>query len=218
MGNSLAHWVGEFTFSDQRSPRDSWMVSLVTFGEGYHNSHHNAPFDYRNGIHLTAYVPPKWIIAALEWAGLAWNLKRFDTNTLLKGKVHMKQKQLDEQRRSVEWGPEVTDLPKMTRAEFDERAKGERLVLVDHVAHDVADFEEAHPGGAALLRAYVGRDATAAFYGASYNHSLAARHMLRTMRKYQLPGATEDSAEADVIPLEGESVYFLEAEQQRQEQ
>ena len=32
--NSLAHWAGDHTFSDQRTPRDCWWVSLLTFGEG----------------------------------------------------------------------------------------------------------------------------------------------------------------------------------------
>ena len=32
--NSLAHIWGDHTFSDQRTPRDNWLVSLVTFGEG----------------------------------------------------------------------------------------------------------------------------------------------------------------------------------------
>jgi len=35
--NSLAHTWGDATYSDQKSPRDSYIVSLFTFGEGYHN-------------------------------------------------------------------------------------------------------------------------------------------------------------------------------------
>jgi stearoyl-CoA desaturase (Delta-9 desaturase) len=38
--NSIAHYIGEATFSDSRTPRDSHFVSYLTFGEGYHNFHH----------------------------------------------------------------------------------------------------------------------------------------------------------------------------------
>lgn len=42
--NSLAHYIGDFTYTDQRSPRDSFITALVTFGEGYHNFHHEFPY------------------------------------------------------------------------------------------------------------------------------------------------------------------------------
>lgn len=42
--NSLAHYIGEATYSDQRTPRDSFIAALVTFGEGYHNFHHEFPY------------------------------------------------------------------------------------------------------------------------------------------------------------------------------
>lgn len=34
--NSLAHTLGSATYDDKRTPRDSVIVSLLTFGEGYH--------------------------------------------------------------------------------------------------------------------------------------------------------------------------------------
>ena len=38
--NSLAHVWGEWTFSDQRTPRDNVLIAFITFGEGFHNFHH----------------------------------------------------------------------------------------------------------------------------------------------------------------------------------
>jgi stearoyl-CoA desaturase (delta-9 desaturase) len=38
--NSVAHYVGDFTFSDQPTPPDSFFTSFLTFGEDYHNFHH----------------------------------------------------------------------------------------------------------------------------------------------------------------------------------
>ena len=35
--NSLAHYYGDHTFDDKRTPRDNFLTALITFGEGYHN-------------------------------------------------------------------------------------------------------------------------------------------------------------------------------------
>lgn len=45
--NSLAHWLGDQPFDDRKSPRDHVLTALITFGEGYHNFHHEFPSDYR---------------------------------------------------------------------------------------------------------------------------------------------------------------------------
>lgn len=48
--NSLAHYLGDQPFDDRRTARDHQFAALLTFGEGYHNFHHEFPSDYRNGI------------------------------------------------------------------------------------------------------------------------------------------------------------------------
>ena len=49
MLTSVAHTVGRRPYSTSISARDSWISALLTMGEGYHNSHHRFPGDYRNG-------------------------------------------------------------------------------------------------------------------------------------------------------------------------
>lgn len=61
--NSLAHWLGDQPYADATSPRDHIFTALVTFGEGYHNFHHEFPADYRNGIRWFDYDPTKWCIS-----------------------------------------------------------------------------------------------------------------------------------------------------------
>lgn len=61
--NSLAHWLGDQPYADETSPRDHIFTALVTFGEGYHNFHHEFPADYRNGIRWFDYDPTKWLIS-----------------------------------------------------------------------------------------------------------------------------------------------------------
>ena len=57
------------------SSRDSWLVSLITFGEGYHNYHHTYPSDYRNGPRWYDFDPSKWLIYGLYLLGLASGLR-----------------------------------------------------------------------------------------------------------------------------------------------
>jgi stearoyl-CoA desaturase (delta-9 desaturase) len=74
--NSLAHIIGARPYSTENTARDNGVVALLTFGEGYHNFHHMFAHDYRNGVRWWQWDPSKWLIGALQWAGLAKNLKR----------------------------------------------------------------------------------------------------------------------------------------------
>lgn len=74
--NSAAHWWGRRPYTVENSARDNDLLSLVTFGEGYHNYHHLFQWDYRNGIRWWQFDPTKWLIASCAQLGLAWNLKR----------------------------------------------------------------------------------------------------------------------------------------------
>ncbi len=69
--NSICHLWGTQPHSTVNSSRDSWWVSLVTFGEGYHNYHHSYPRDYRNGPLWYNFDPSKWLIYTLFLLRLA---------------------------------------------------------------------------------------------------------------------------------------------------
>ena len=74
--NSLAHIWGRQPFSDKNSSKDNGLISFFTYGEGYHNFHHQFQSDYRNGIRWWDYDPSKWSIFLLSKFGLAKGLKR----------------------------------------------------------------------------------------------------------------------------------------------
>jgi stearoyl-CoA desaturase (Delta-9 desaturase) len=76
--NSLCHMIGSQPHGTQDSSRDSWLISFVSFGEGYHNYHHTYARDYRNGPQWYNFDPSKWIIYTLSSVGLASNLRRLD--------------------------------------------------------------------------------------------------------------------------------------------
>jgi stearoyl-CoA desaturase (Delta-9 desaturase) len=77
--NSICHLWGAQPHSKEDSSRDSWWVSLLTFGEGYHNYHHAHLRDYRNGPKWYNFDPSKWLIFSLSKLGLAYNLQRRET-------------------------------------------------------------------------------------------------------------------------------------------
>lgn len=180
--NSLAHWIGKQPFDDRRTPRDHGLTALVTFGEGYHNFHHEFPSDYRNALKWWQYDPTKVSIWLLSKLGLAYNLRTFSANAIEQGRFQQQQKKLDQMKAKLQWGSEISELPVWDRQEFTERAKKEGLILISGIVHNVKGFIKEHPGGQAVVRASLGKDATEAFNGAVYAHSNAAHNLLASMR------------------------------------
>ena len=73
--NSLAHYWGSQNYSQEHTAVDNYLISLLTYGEGYHNYHHTFAYDYRNGIRWYHFDPTKWLIWTLYKLGLARDLK-----------------------------------------------------------------------------------------------------------------------------------------------
>ncbi len=76
--NSICHIWGDQPHTGADSSRDNWFISLLTFGEGYHNYHHAHQRDYRNGWRWYNFDPSKWFIFGLSVMGMAWNLCRIE--------------------------------------------------------------------------------------------------------------------------------------------
>ena len=95
--NSLCHTLGGQPYSNRCSAKDSWFMSLFTFGEGYHNFHHEFQHDYRNGVKPWQFDPTKWSIRVLEKLGLVSNLRRVPNETIALTEIREKQRRLDEQ-------------------------------------------------------------------------------------------------------------------------
>jgi stearoyl-CoA desaturase (delta-9 desaturase) len=90
--NSLCHTIGRQTYSDRHSARDHWFTALFTYGEGYHNFHHEFAADYRNGIRFFHFDPTKWLIKGLSFFGLAWDLRKINPQLILERKLEMDRK------------------------------------------------------------------------------------------------------------------------------
>lgn len=182
--NSLAHSFGAYTFADKHTPRDSFITAILTLGEGYHNFHHEFPKDYRNAIRFYQYDPTKWLIRVLAFFGLAYNLHKFPENEVQKGALQMAQKKIDRIASRIDWGQEVEDLPEFTmeQVQKSKEGNGPKFLVIGGIVHDVSKWIDKHPGGPALIEAFIGKDATHAFNGGVYNHSNAGRNMLTALR------------------------------------
>lgn len=92
--NSLAHYFGKNTYSDKSTAKDNWFLAFLTYGEGFHNFHHQFALDYRNGVRWFHYDPTKWVIFLLEKVGLATDLKRVSTKVILQHRIAATEKRL----------------------------------------------------------------------------------------------------------------------------
>ena len=85
--NSLCHYAGTRPFESNISARDSWWVSYLTFGEGFHNYHHKFQWDYRNGIRWYDFDPGKWIVKFLSYFGLTTDIRKVEEYQILNAKM-----------------------------------------------------------------------------------------------------------------------------------
>jgi stearoyl-CoA desaturase (delta-9 desaturase) len=93
--NSLCHYIGRRPYSSRCSARDSWIMAIFTFGEGYHNYHHEFQYDYRNGVKPWQFDPTKWIIWTLSKLGLADELRRVPSEKILLSQLAEAQRRLE---------------------------------------------------------------------------------------------------------------------------
>lgn len=119
--NSLCHWIGSRPYSTRCSARDSALMALFTFGEGYHNFHHEFQHDYRNGVKAHQFDPTKWAIWTLNRLGLVKRLRVVPDEKIIRAEIA-------EQRRQI-----------LARIEAGLRPaeSGSVATLLKHAAHDI---------------------------------------------------------------------------------
>lgn len=203
--NSLAHtsfFGATQNYSDRHTSHDSVVCALATFGEGYHNYHHEFANDYRNGIRWYHFDPTKWTIRLASFLGLATDLVRIPNDVI---ETNFNKLLLKKSRAGIEKSTkrlEELDIPCTQQWTWDEVqdrvTKGQKLVVINdevidlmrtiptgagytHTSKDVMWYA-AHPGGQRILDAFVGKDATKAFSGGVYTHSCGAENILPHLR------------------------------------
>ncbi|MGH1394004.1 MAG: acyl-CoA desaturase [Trichormus sp.] len=69
--NSATHMWGYRTFDADDNARNLWWVSIVTYGEGWHNNHHTYPHVAKAGFQWWEIDVTWWSIKLLQTLGLA---------------------------------------------------------------------------------------------------------------------------------------------------
>ena len=73
--NSIAHVWGRRRYPTTDTSRNSFLLSLLTFGEGWHNNHHYYQASVRQGHHWWQIDVSWYLLVAMSWCGLVWDLK-----------------------------------------------------------------------------------------------------------------------------------------------
>jgi len=80
--NSLAHKFGSRPYPTRDDSRNSFLLALFTFGEGWHNNHHYYPNAARNGFRWWEYDPTYYTLVLMSWLGIVWDLKKVPKHAL----------------------------------------------------------------------------------------------------------------------------------------
>jgi stearoyl-CoA desaturase (delta-9 desaturase) len=73
--NSLAHVLGRRRYATVDGSRNSFLLAVVTFGEGWHNNHHFYPSAARQGFFWWELDLSYYALRALAAVGLVWDLR-----------------------------------------------------------------------------------------------------------------------------------------------
>jgi stearoyl-CoA desaturase (delta-9 desaturase) len=73
--NSLAHVRGKKRYVTGDDSRNNWLLAVFTMGEGWHNNHHAYQSSVRQGFKWWEIDPTYYLLRALSWTSLVWDLK-----------------------------------------------------------------------------------------------------------------------------------------------
>ncbi len=73
--NSLAHVWGRRRYQTDDDSRNSWLLTFITLGEGWHNNHHRYPHSVRQGFRWWELDLTYYGLKLLSWTGLIWDLR-----------------------------------------------------------------------------------------------------------------------------------------------
>ena len=74
--NSLAHVIGKRRFKTRDESKNSFILALITFGEGWHNNHHKFPGSARQGLHWWEIDLSYYGLLILEKLGIIWDMNK----------------------------------------------------------------------------------------------------------------------------------------------
>ncbi len=73
--NSGAHVFGRRRYATTDTSRNSFLLAVITMGEGWHNNHHHYQASCRQGFRWYQWDPTFYVIKALSWVGIVSDIK-----------------------------------------------------------------------------------------------------------------------------------------------
>jgi stearoyl-CoA desaturase (delta-9 desaturase) len=73
--NSLAHLVGRRRYATTDTSKNSFLLSVLTMGEGWHNNHHRYMASVRQGFFWWELDATYYVLKVLSWFGVVWDLR-----------------------------------------------------------------------------------------------------------------------------------------------
>ena len=85
--NSICHFYGTRPFASRDQARNNIWLSLLSFGESWHNAHHAFPASARHGLRWWEFDASWMTIRAMQLVGLARNIKLPSPSQLARKKL-----------------------------------------------------------------------------------------------------------------------------------
>ena len=82
--NSLAHVIGQRRYATPDTSRNSFVLALITLGEGWHNNHHHYQSTANQGFFWWELDVSYYILRGLSALGLVWDLRTTPKRLLAK--------------------------------------------------------------------------------------------------------------------------------------
>ncbi|ASZ15003.1 acyl-CoA desaturase [Chitinophaga pendula] len=73
--NSLMHKIGKQRYKTGDQSRNSFILAIVTMGEGWHNNHHYYQSTARQGFYWWEFDPTYYILRLLGFFGIVWDIR-----------------------------------------------------------------------------------------------------------------------------------------------
>ena len=74
--NSLSHMFGRRRYATTDTSKNSFLLSLITLGEGWHNNHHHYMAAARMGFFWWEFDPTYYTLKVLSWCRIVWDLRQ----------------------------------------------------------------------------------------------------------------------------------------------
>lgn len=85
--NSMAHVWGKRRYETDDDSRNSWLLTLITLGEGWHNNHHRYPHSVRQGFRWWEMDITYYGLKVMSWFGLIWDLRPVPVAVIEEGRT-----------------------------------------------------------------------------------------------------------------------------------